>query len=56
MDWLKGKKVYFISASAILAAFAGFLDDQITFIQMLEAAWIAILAMAGRAAISKVGK
>ena len=53
IDWLKGKKVYFICASAILAAFTGWLQDEISLIQFVEAIFIALGAMALRAGMAK---
>lgn len=53
IEWLKGKKVYFLSVSAILAAVGAYLGAEITLIQMVQAIWAAILAMGLRAGITK---
>lgn len=60
MEWftnliekLKGSKAYILLASAILAAIAAYLGDEITFVQMVSAIWAAITGMAFRAGISK---
>ena len=60
MEWftnfiekLKGKKAYVLLASAILAAIAAYLGDEITFVQMVSAIWAALTGMSFRAGITK---
>lgn len=53
IEWLKGKKVYLLMASAILAAIGAYLGGDITLIQMAQAIWAAVTGGAFRAAISK---
>lgn len=60
MEWftkfvekLKGSKAYILLASAILAAIAAYLGDEITLFEMVSTIWAAITGMAFRAGISK---
>lgn len=52
---LSGKKVYLLGLLAIVGAAVGFLTGDLTLEQALETAWTGGLAMAGRAAIAKIG-
>lgn len=60
MEWftnfiekLKGSKAYILLASAILAAVAAYLGDEITLFEMVSTIWAALTGMAFRAGISK---
>lgn len=56
VEWLKGKKTYFLSFGAMLTAIGIYLSGDITLMEMVEAIWAAILAMTIRAGVSKSGK
>jgi hypothetical protein len=54
-ELLSGMKTYLVAIVAIVGALIGYVDHQLTLIQLLQAIWAAITAMTIRAAVKKSG-
>lgn len=54
INWLKGKKTYIISLSAILASVGAYLSGTIDLTTAIQQVWAALLAMSVRGGIAKV--
>jgi len=54
--FLAGKKLYLTAIAGILAALIAYGNGTLDTLQLVEAIWLAVMGITGRAAIGKIGK
>ena len=55
IEWLKGKKTYFVAVAAVATALGGFVAGEVSLTQLVEAIFAAVAVMTLRAGVTKSG-